>query len=250
MQVPLHRLREFISPTAVELAAFEKMRRNRRKIARQHAIRSQMEPVDEVYFLLEGWVASCVDVADGGRQIVKIHLPGDLLGVASMSLTHAAETLLAVTPVTVDVVPLQGFGHLFMHCPRLAAAVFLSTQQERVILMDKLTSVGRTGSAQRVAAFLLHIHERLKLMDPALRASFDLPLTQAQLAEVVGVTTVHLNRTLRDLDRSGMIERTGHRITLADLKGLRELAGMPVRRFVREPAWVTSIGEQPESLCA
>lgn len=237
---PLHRLHEFVRPSSEELEALKKAAAERLTLDRKQAIRRQGDRVNEVFFLASGWVASCVDTANGRRQIVKIHLPGDLLGVPSMCLERAAESLMALTRVTVDSIPLRSFARLFQEAPRLGFAMFLSTQQERVMLMDRITSIGRTTAPQRIAALLVHIHDRLKLIDDRNGKSFELPLTQEELAQATGLTAVHINRTFQELDKMEIIERRDRRITLTDLRALRELAALPPRKFIREPAWLGS----------
>jgi CRP-like cAMP-binding protein len=237
---PLHRLHEFVRPSSEELDALRSAAGERLTLDRKQAIRRQGEKVNDVYFLASGWVASCVDTATGRRQIVKVHLPGDLLGVPSMCLERAGESLVALTRVTVDVIPLRSFARLFEEAPRLGFAIFLSTQQERVMLMDRITSIGRTTAPQRIAALLVHIHDRLKLVDERNGRSFELPLTQEELAQATGLTAVHINRTFQELDRMEIIQRRDRRITLTDLRALRELAALPSRKFVREPAWLSS----------
>ena len=106
------------------------------------------------------------------------------------------------------------------------------------MLMDRITSIGRTTAPQRIAALLVHIHDRLKLIDDRIGKSFELPLTQEELAQATGLTAVHINRTFQELDKMHIIERKDRRITLTDLRALRELAGLPHRKFVREPAWL------------
>lgn len=237
---PLHRLLEFVRPSSEELDALRNAAADRLTLERKQPIRRQGDKVNEVFFLASGWVASCVDTANGRRQIVKIHLPGDLLGVPSMCLERAAETLVALTRVTVDAIPLRSFARLFEEAPRLGFAMFLSTQQERVMLMDRITSIGRTTAPQRIAALLVHIHDRLKLLDDRNGKSFELPLTQEELAQATGLTAVHINRTFQELDKMEIIERRDRRVTLTDLRALRALAALPARKFVREPAWLGS----------
>ena len=237
----LNRLGEFITLSPSEIEAFNQTRGERRSVAVRNTIRCQGDPVREIYLLTDGWVISAMDARDGSRQITKIHLPGDLLGVPSVSLTHAAETLTAITPTVVERIPLKAFGHLFHAAPRLAASIFLSTQKERVLLMDRLTSIGRTTADGRIAAFLLLMLDRLQRVDPEVIDSFELPLTQSHLAEVLGLTAVHINRTLRSMDEAGIVERRGCRVRLANIEALQELAAVLPRTFVHEPEWVSQI---------
>lgn len=240
---PFHRLHAFTNPTPLELSAFEGVAEQTLTFRRKEVIRAQGAKVNEVYFLTEGWVSCSMNVLNGRRQIVTVNLPGDLLGIPSLCLTRAAVTFETLTPVVVQAISLDAFAGLFTKLPRLALSMFLVSQQERVLLMERLASVGQTKAVQRLAAFLLHIHERLQRVDPSVDRSFELPLTQADLAEIVGLTFVHVNRSLRELDRRGLIERSGKRVTLVDVESLRELAGLPSHQFVRDPEWLN--GETP-----
>lgn len=235
---PFQRLHAFTNPTSLELSAFEDVAEQTLTLRRKEVIRAQGAKVNEVYFLTEGWVSCSMNVLNGRRQIVTVNLPGDLLGTPSLCLTRAAVTFEALTPVVVQAISLDAFAGLFTKLPRLALSMFLVSQQERVLLMERLASVGQTKAVQRLAAFLLHIQERLQQVDGSVGQSFELPLTQADLAEIVGLTFVHVNRSLRELDRRGLIERSGKRVTLVDVEGLRELAGLPSHQFVRDPEWL------------
>lgn len=237
-ELPFHRLHSFADATSVELSAFEGVAEQTLTFGRKQIIRAQGEPVNEVYFLAEGWVACSMNVGKGRRQIVTVNLAGDLLGVPSVCLEKAAVTFETLTPAVVKVISLEAFAGLFMKLPRLSLSMFLVSQQERVLLMERLASVGQTKAVQRIAAFLLHIYERLQQIAPVENHSFELPLTQAELAEIVGLTFVHVNRSLRELDRSGLIQRSGRRMTLVDVEALRELAGLPEHQYIRNPSWL------------
>ena len=234
--LPLHRFNEFVPLTRDETELIESLAVDRLHLRRHQIIRSQGDPVRDVYLLFEGWIGCCVDVAAGTRQMVKVHLPGDMLGTPSLTLSSAAETLIALTRVTVDVIPVGQFSKLFMSEPRIAAAMYLSAQKERVFLMDRLTSVARTSAAQRLAAFLLNVYDRLIVVGLD-EPRFDLPLSQDELADVLGITAVHANRTLFHLEESGFIARRGKSITILDLAGMRSFGAMPQRRFERSRDW-------------
>ena len=233
---PLHRFNEFVSLNADEIEAVENLVVERRHLKRHDIIRAQGDPVQEVYLLEEGWAGSCVDVVTGTRQMVRVHLPGDMVGTPSVTLSKAAETLVALSRAIVGLVPLAAYSKLFMSNPRIAAAMFLTAQKERILLMDRLTSIGRTNAAQRLAAFLLNIHERLAIAGFQ-GPTFQLPLSQDELADVLGITSVHTNRTLAQLVKAGFIRRHGKTITMLDIDGLRSFGAVPQRRFERLPEW-------------
>ncbi|KRB86053.1 hypothetical protein ASE00_04735 [Sphingomonas sp. Root710] len=242
IRLPVARYNEFIELSPADLAALGEAGGPELRYPRNQRIRTQGDRVTCVYLLVDGWVASSIDLANGHRQIVKIHLPGDLMGVPSITLSRAAETLTPFTLSVVRPVPLAAMGSILLSRPRLTAALFLSAQQERIILMDRITSLGRTNSAQRLATFLLHIYDRLRFLEPDLGTTFAMPITQEQIADVIGLTPIHVNRVFRRLEAAGLIIRQGRDITLTDPDALREMSGMPERRWLRQPEWLAGDG--------
>jgi CRP-like cAMP-binding protein len=242
---PLHRLHEFVRLEQADDEAFRGLATERRRFTRHDVIRAHGAQATEIFLLVEGWVACCVHSASGGEQIVKVHLPGDMLGAASLALSTAAESLIALTRATVEVIPTERLGKLFVQTPRLSAAMFLNAQQERIWLMDRLMSIGRTNSVQRLAGFLYSIHQRLRAIDADSPPKFELPLSQRELANVLGITTVHANRTLGQLEKTGLISRSGRWIVIEDLVGLRSLSCLPNREFQRMPPWLSAVTDSP-----
>jgi CRP/FNR family transcriptional regulator len=204
----------------------------------RRTIRRQGDPVDAFYLLHEGWVASSTLGANGGRLIMKLHLAGDVLGAPSLALSHAAETLTTLTAATVSALPLSALTVIFTRAPRLAAVFFLNTQLERVILCERLASIGRSSAESRLAALLLHLRDRVgtEAIDGGERLY--LPLTQTDLGDVVGLTPVHVNRTMRALEARGLVSRALKHVHLRDLDGLRSVAGAEPHRIARNPDWL------------
>jgi CRP-like cAMP-binding protein len=234
---PLHRSTEFVPLERAELEQLAALAVETRRFRRHEIVRAQGEPGRDLYFLADGWVGACIDFATGSRQMVKVHLPGDLLGTTSLVLDSAVETLVALTAVTVRVIPGAAYAKLFMSNPRIAAAMFLTVQKERVLMMDRLTSVARTSATQRLAAFLLNLFDRLKIVEEFDEPRFALPLSQEELADVLGITPVHANRTFAQLDSTGLVHRDGRWITLLDVPRLRSFGAVPERRFECTADW-------------
>jgi len=140
---------------------------------------------------------------DGRRQIVKVHLPGDMLGFPSLSLVHAGETLEALTDAVICPIPNAVIGKLLMDNPRLATGLFLSTQKERVALMQKLSWLGATSALERMVAFLLDLYDRAKSSGLAKENRFEVPLTQQQLGELLGLTVKRRSKGTPDRRRRG-----------------------------------------------
>lgn len=239
--LPIHRLKEFASLTPGELARIRDLAEAPVRLPRHAIIRREGEPAQAVWLLSDGWAASSMLLSDGERQILKLHLPGDMLGTTALCVIGAPDTLTALTPVTVHRIPTQAFGALFMSNPRFAACMFLSAQRERVALMDRLATVGRMSALERLGALLLDLSDRLAALAGAASDSFDLPVTQQQIGDYLGLTGVHVNRMIRQLEVDGIILRDRHRITIPDRQRLRSLAGVQDRRLAHEPDWLKAV---------
>ncbi len=163
----------------------------------------------------------------GARQITKIHLPGDLVGMPSMAGDVSVESVSALTWAEVEVIPIEALAKVFRDHPRLAALLFLWSQEERVRLLHQLTLIGRQAADRRVAAFLLSIYQRVLLGTPDVGLSFDLPLIQQDIADATGMSIVHANRSLRKLRDAGLLTYQEGRVTIDHLAGLQEFSGAP-----------------------
>lgn len=239
-RIALRRLSEFVTPTDEELAAFDAAKLERRCYRRNQIICSQGALVREVYFITSGWAGGSLEVNFGRKQLSKLYLPGDVAGLPNIAMPHAAETVFALTKVTLDVIPLDRLAHLFERSPRFGLMLFVMSQQERVMLMDQLAIVGQSCAIQRVAALLLHVYRRLAVISPETGSLIDWPLSQQRVAQGAGLSAIHVNRTFRELTRRGLIEREGKRIRLIDVERLSELADFPERHWVKNARWLTS----------
>lgn len=191
-----------------------------------------------VFVLHEGMVASTCDLSNGDRQMVKLHLPGDILGAPSLPFTSPVETLTAVTVCRVSHVSAHAMGRVFSSAPRLAMLFFLAAQQERAALMDKLTAVGQLKAKQSMAAFLIDLDRRIGRDGDSGTREFTLPLSQRRIGELLGLSVIHTNRVLQELERSGVIARTNRTFHLLKREELRLLAALPERNLVRNPDWL------------
>lgn len=188
--------------------------------------------------LHRGWAATYMMLPEGDRQMMKVHIAGDVMGAPSLPLVRTAETIEALTEMEYSSIDLQQMARLFGDHPRLAMLFFLIAQEERTILGDRLASVGRRDATERVAGFLIHVAERCSVGLDALVISFDLPLTQQQIGDVLGLTPVHVNRVLRELRMQRLARVEKRRVHLDDIETLRRMAGVPARTIARNLAWL------------
>lgn len=109
--------------------------------------------------------------------------------------------------------------------------------------MDRLTSVGRMAAVERLAALIIHVYDRRCLAGGA-EGLLDWPFTQQQIGDILGLTSVHVNRMLHQLEQRGFISRSGQHIQLVDAGQLRGLAMLPERKWVKKPAWLSALGHE------
>lgn len=235
---PLHRFAEFGGLSTAEAADISTLGEESRSYARNSLVRAEGQPADGFFLLLSGWAIVSCAIPGGGRQIMKIHLPGDAIGTPSMSMAEAAESIWTVTPATIAYVPLPLFGRMMAENPRVAACFLLSVQRERVALMDRLASNGRTSAVGRVAAFIVELFERLEPLKLVTDDAADIPLTQTHIADLLSLTSVHVNRTLRELEHRAIIARAGRHWQILDRAQLAKLAARPVRRLREDLSWL------------
>ena len=209
-----------------------------RECAAGSILQTADDPVSDPVLLLDGWALSSLNVKAGGRQIVKVHMPGDMLGLTSLAFTRAVDTVTALTTLKVCTVPQEALGQMFESNARLAALLFLISLEERVMLVDRLAMVGRAETSQRIAALILQLRERMMRSQPGTGLTFRFPLTQLHIADMIGVTTVHVSRVIQELGAAGLIKWERGKVTILDLAALQQWSGVPMRELASEPSWL------------
>lgn len=208
------RLQKHIPLNDAERKALARLEETQRKVKRGAIIQRANDPVSELFVLRHGRVMSYIIMPDGSRQILRVYFPGDFIGSASTIYNKAPESLVALADSVLCPFDKAGLRVLLEEHPRVAALMFMLSQTERVALTDRLASLGRTSAKARVAAFLLDIINRLRAMDESVTDTFDLKLTQEEIGDAVGLTSVHVNRMIRQMEVEGLIHRSNGSITL------------------------------------
>ena len=227
------RISAFLEPDRDDMFFLKDMATPVLRFRRGQQLRREGSSQPKLFLLKRGWVASSIVTADGSRQMLRTHLPGDLLGIPSLALTTAHDTLTALSPVDAFVIEPAALMALFAERPRIATALFLIAQEERIIAMDRLVSIGTSNSTQRLAALIFELKTRLARSGAVVRRSFDAPITQSDIGDLIGVSAIHVNRILANLRAEGIATWSSGIVTVLDEERLLRLSGMPVRDFVR-----------------
>ena len=132
----------------------------------------------------------------------------------------------------------EALAALLVDHPRLAALLLVYNQTERVALTDRLAALGRTSAKARVAATLLEIRNRMRAANNAISDTFTLGLTQEEIGDANGLTAVHVNRMLRQLEEEGLIARDNGRVTFRDEARLARAANFVDRYQGLDLSWL------------
>ncbi|HEX7874101.1 MAG TPA: Crp/Fnr family transcriptional regulator [Sphingobium sp.] len=224
--------------TSGEVAALERLEENPRTVRKGQIIQREKDLVTELFVVSSGRMMSYVILPDGQRQILRIYFPGDFIGSASTAYSKAPESLAALTDGVICPFDKHALRRLIEEYPRVAALMFVLSQTERVALTDRLTSMGRASAKARLAAFLLDMIDRLRLANDAITDSFELRLTQEEIGDAVGLTSVHVNRMIRQLEVEGLISRRNGTITLLDERRLQEIGHYTNRHDDIDTDWL------------
>lgn len=220
-----------------EQAALDRLEDQQRPLRRGAVAISEGEPTRELYIVQKGWLQSSVLLPNGGRQIMRIHLAGDVLGLTALAFSESPETVTCLTDVKLCPAPVERFAELVSAHPRLMALLFALTVAERAALADRLASVGRTSARARVASLFCEIFARLRLVEGPEARETHVPLTQEEIGDATGLTSVHVNRMIRGLVEDGILERSGSTFRLLDGGRLAEEANFTDRSRI-ETGWL------------
>jgi CRP-like cAMP-binding protein len=178
----------------------------------------------QIHCLNDGWAFRSKHLPDGRRQIFGYLVPGDLIGLRASLMEFADDSVEALTDCDISSFSLDRLYDACRRHPRLVMALMWSAAREQSLLSEQVMRIGRRDAVERVAHFFLELLRRLQLVDEAGRRSFELPLTQELIADTLGLSIVHVNRTLRTLRQRGLVEIEGGRLVIHDVDTLSEIA--------------------------
>jgi CRP-like cAMP-binding protein len=172
----------------------------------------------------EGWLLRYKIRHNGDRQIVDFVLPGQIFGLQACLFNTSLYSTTTITDVSLSSIPLHAIDQVFDKTPKLAKALFWSALYDSAILGEHLIDTARRSAYERVSHLLLELFVRTKVAEPSEGMSFDMPLTQELIGSALGLTTVHVNRTLRSLREDKLIAISGKLVTILNFDALCQLS--------------------------
>jgi len=190
------------------------------KVEANRDIVSERQRVEHVSFVVSGLVGSFGQTCSGERQIIALHLAGDMANLNSVVVPDASEALQALSAATIVQVPHSELRELADCYPKLAAAFWRESVVQNAIAAQWLINLGRRAALPRMAHLLCEIACREIGGEGKDELSYSFLGTQTHLADMLGLTPVHVNRTIRALRALGLIQYGRRVVTIPDWNGL------------------------------
>ncbi len=194
-----------------------------------------------VYRLVEGWAARTRLLPDGRNQLILIFLPGDLMAVKSMFLTHQPDGVVAISAIKTERIDHRKLHVAYVADNDIAMRCVWQIVEEERRLHSWVAGHGQGSAEERLALLLLDFRGRLILSGTiaAHSLTYQMPLTQVQLADHLGITAVHVSRVLKDFRERRMVQVRDGRVTIANLPKLTQRASALLDFYERaNPAYV------------
>ena len=173
--------------------------------------------------LLSGFAIRHKVVASGHRQIVAIHMKGEAVDLQNSMLGKADHSVQMLTRGEVASIPIAEVESIAFERPNIGKAMWIDTLVDGSIFREWIANIGRREARTRIAHLLCEFALRLRVAGLGDQAGYELPMTQEQLADATGLTSVHVNRTLKALELEGLIGRASPRtVVIGDWKKLAD----------------------------
>jgi len=192
-----------------------------RSMERHGYIVREREKTSHLCVILSGYAISHKIVSSGARQIVAVHMTGDIVDLQNSFLSVADHSVQMITEGEVAFIPKEAVADLAFQIPSIGMAMWFNTLVEASIFREWITNVGRRDARTRLAHLLCEFSLRLKVAGLADATEYELPMTQDDIADCTGLTAVHVNRMLKVLEQEALItRRTSRTVTIRDWKKL------------------------------
>jgi CRP-like cAMP-binding protein len=224
IEAHLRRLRQRDTIGAAEEEAIRGLVSETRRVAAHKTLIREGEELRSSILLIDGWLARAVDMQMGARAITALHIAGDFADLHGFTLKRLDHDVVALTDCIVALVPHERLTELTSEFPHLARIYWFSTNVDAAVHRQWAVSLGSRNAISRMAHLFCELFQRLEVAGKTSGLTYDFPLTQEQLASCLGLTQVHVNRTLQALRRRGLIELQNKRLTILDLSELQIVA--------------------------
>lgn len=179
----------------------------------------------DIFLLDRGWVIRSRNLENGARQIVNVALPGDFIAMNALLFSTSDFELSCKTDIAAYRLPPDRLGNTLQRDPMLAAALFWVNAHEESLLAERIVSLGRRSARERCAHVLCEFMARLEIIGITDPEKFVIPISQEDFADILGISIVHMNKTLRALEREDVISFRNALLLVLNRERLQQAAG-------------------------
>lgn len=207
-----------------EISILKKLHEKTAIIRKHQDIFNAREAQAQCFIVNQGWACRYSYLSNGSRQIINYYLPGDIINFYALNLSEINYSVSSITPMHVSKFKPDTLNHFFALQPKLKSLHNLIMGNEETLLAEQVVRIGRRSAYERTIHLLLELFHRLKVIGQTYDNSYSLPLTQELLADTLGMSIVHMNRTLHKLRNDKLVDIQPNKIGLLDLNKLEEIA--------------------------
>lgn len=218
------KLQAFTRLSSEDRAALDRASKRVRVIDARRDLICEGEEPRHVHLMVQGWAARYKTLPDGKRQIVGLFVPGDFCDLNVYILRRMDHTISAITRLKVAIIQPDEMDELTSRYPRITQALLWHELVSAATQREWMLNIGQRSAYARIAHLLVELYFRLRTVNLANGGICDFPLTQNDLAEATGLTAVHVNRTLQDLRRDGLIQLERKQLHIPDFQRLADAA--------------------------
>lgn len=222
-----------------EIAAVEELCRQPRDIGAKKYLSRDGDEMHSFPVIISGWAARYQILRNGARQITRLLLPGDAFYFDSSPNGIAIEEVITLGPCKIVNIGHADMRRLIDRFPAIGEAMRSYGCMENAVLSSWIVNVGRRDALERMAHLICEAHYRLSMVDAHQGQQIYFPLTQDDLADVLGLTPVHINRKLQQLRQDGLITLRSKQLTIHNLRTLQQIAGF-------DPAYLAPRVQTPQ----
>jgi CRP-like cAMP-binding protein len=191
--------------------------------ADQDIVRDQDRP-SQCCLIVEGFACRYKVLPNGKRQIFSFHIPGDIPDLQSLQLEVMDHSLGTLVPSKVAFIPHETVRAFIRAHPRIGDIFWRDTLIDAAVFREWVANVGRREAYERIAHLFCELYVRVRAVGLNHGNSYAMPITQAELADATGLSTVHVNRTMQELRANGLIKTQNGRVIIEDWEGLQKAA--------------------------
>lgn len=205
-------------------ALLQELEQSPSKVRAGEVIWRENDEASEFFTLSQGWAYSYRNLGDGSRQILEVYLPGDLIGLREFAFSQRLAGVAMIDDGVICHFPHRRLLEIFRTSVILTTVLFAIASRQQAMLTERLVNLARRTAQQRLAHFIYEMYQRLEQIGAVSQGCFRLPLSQEQLGDTLGLSSVHVSRTFSAFREEGLVLRERHRMTLLEPEALAKVA--------------------------